>query len=250
MKKMRGLITIFLVLSFILTALYLSNVVLVQAQQSVVDEEVLNSLDIEGKAKVIVLLKDSDKNIRLRSAKRNTETFSVNGFKKGHGFSLVNGFSGEVTREGLESLKNNPKVERIIFDKVYTVNLAESVPMINASRTHAYQVDGQNLTGAGETICILDTGIDTDHPSFEGKIIGCQTFIDGTTTCEDDHGHGTHVAGIASAKGSVIGVAPGSNIAMMKVCDSGGGCTSSDLLSGIEWCVANKGSLNISVMSM
>ncbi|MCG2719073.1 MAG: S8 family serine peptidase, partial [Nanoarchaeota archaeon] len=185
-------------------------------------------------------------------------TLSKDEFKKKHEYSVIEGFSGEITEEGLEKLRNDPNVEKIYFDRVYSLSLTDSVPLINASKVHSYQIDGVNITGDGESVCILDTGVDTDHPSLKNNIIACETFVDGTSTCEDDSvdnwgnplGHGTHVSGIVAGNGNVIGVAPGANIIAIKVCDSGGLCDSSDILAGLEWCTNNKDTYNISVISL
>ncbi|WP_299752695.1 S8 family peptidase, partial [uncultured Tateyamaria sp.] len=53
--------------------------------------------------------------------------------------------------------------------------------------------------GEGVKIAILDTGIDTDHPDFEGKIDpSSYSFFRNSTDISDYGGHGTHVAGIAA----------------------------------------------------
>ena len=49
------------------------------------------------------------------------------------------------------------------------------------------------------TVAVLDTGIDTDHPMFAGRISKySHNFVDSNNpnNPEDDHGHGTHVSGI------------------------------------------------------
>lgn len=52
------------------------------------------------------------------------------------------------------------------------------------------------LTGAGENevVAVLDTGIDTNHPDFAGKILGVFSEVPGESG-EDINGHGTHVSG-------------------------------------------------------
>lgn len=102
---------------------------------------------------------------------------------------------------------------------------------------HADDVWAQGITGTGVNVAVLDTGIDTEHPEFEDSIVGCVTCVDGTTTCEDDHGHGTHVSGIITANGldgNAKGVAPGAGIYMYKVCDENGRCYESDMMEAME----------------
>lgn len=102
---------------------------------------------------------------------------------------------------------------------------------------HADDVWAQGIDGTGVNVAVLDTGIDTDHPELGDSIVGCQTFVEGTATCEDDHGHGTHVSGIITANGvdsMAKGVAPGAGIYMYKVCDASGSCYESDIMAAME----------------
>src|SRR5215210_4600770 len=84
----------------------------------------------------------------------------------------------------------------------------------------AYDYLGANFAGSA-VIAILDTGIRTTHQNFTGKILGGQRFLgDGQplTNYTDDHGHGSHVAGIAAARAGgnpVPGVGYGTNIKLL-----------------------------------
>ena len=57
------------------------------------------------------------------------------------------------------------------------------------------------LTGAGVTVCILDTGVNPAHERLDSKAIVWEDFVGSAATPFDDHGHGTHVASIAVGDG-------------------------------------------------
>ncbi|MBR9683637.1 S8 family serine peptidase, partial [Candidatus Woesearchaeota archaeon] len=72
-----------------------------------------------------------------------------------------------------------------------------------------------------------------------------------SNSAEDDHGHGTHVSGIAAGNHNTYrGVAPEAGIIAIKVCNSGGSCNSDDVISAIDWCTNNASKYNISVISI
>ena len=83
--------------------------------------------------------------------------------------------------------------------------------------------------GDGVTIAVLDTGADLSHPDLQGKLAGGTDYVkdgDGCAGPQDEHGHGTHVAGIAAANTGngvgVAGVAPGAKVMPVRVLDAGG----------------------------
>ncbi|KAG0165509.1 hypothetical protein DFQ30_008369 [Apophysomyces sp. BC1015] len=114
------------------------------------------------------------------------------------------------------------------------------------------------LTGKDMLVCILDSGIDYDHPALGGGFgpghrvsVGSDT-ADGKPTPMDScqigtngaSGHGTHVAGISAGKGaskSFIGVAPEANIGFWKVfqCDTGV-ADDDDIMDGLLQAYDNK----------
>ncbi len=67
----------------------------------------------------------------------------------------------------------------------------------------------QITTGSSRIIAaVLDTGIEGSHEDLSGRVIAGYNFIDNNTNANDDHGHGTHVAGIIGANtNNGIGVA-------------------------------------------
>ena len=168
-----------------------------------------------------------------------------------------------ISKEELLELQNNPIVEFIEPVPTRSIFLDDSVPLINSSsELWNVQVNGTNLTGEGETICIIDTGINYSHvdlggcygdndPTSDCKILGGWDFYNSDPDPVDDHGHGTHCAGIAAANGAKKGVAPDAKIIMIKACDSTGtSCPDPDIEDGINWCVDNSSRFNISVISL
>lgn len=74
--------------------------------------------------------------------------------------------SVNVTAEGLEKLVENPWVESVYWDRPVRASVLSTVPVIHADDVWARQVNGVNLTGKNQTICVLDTGVDYRHESL------------------------------------------------------------------------------------
>jgi subtilisin len=120
-------------------------------------------------------------------------------------------------------------------------SLEWGVDRVDAEVAHA---NGE--TGSGADVAVLDTGIDSDHPDLQGNLGAGKAYA----TCngcneswDDDNDHGTHCAGIAGAIDNgegVVGVAPGATLHAVKVLDSRGSGSFSDIAAGIEY-VADQG---------
>ncbi len=97
-------------------------------------------------------------------------------------------------------------------------------------------------TGSSDVILsIVDSGIEANHPEFEGRLVPGYDFVEGDQTPQDLCGHGTHVAGIAAATGNnALGVAGLDwNTKVMPVRVLEGDCSGyvSDVAEGIVWAV-------------
>src|SRR5213593_2099502 len=98
--------------------------------------------------------------------------------------------------------------------------------------------------GNGIGIAIIDTGIDFGHRDLAPA---AQWFTAVGTSCQDDHGHGTHVTGIVAALDNgvdVIGVAPKSKPYCVKVLDSTGSGSDSNIIAGLDWIFRNYASVS------
>lgn len=74
--------------------------------------------------------------------------------------------------------------------------------------------------GTGVEVYIVDTGILMEHEEFQGRARCAFDIVDGSSTCQDDHGHGTNVAGIVG--GAHYGVAKNVLLKSVKALDGMG----------------------------
>ncbi|GAA0504769.1 S8 family serine peptidase [Deinococcus depolymerans] len=131
----------------------------------------------------------------------------------------------------------------------------------NALRVPALRAAG--YTGAATTrvaVCVLDTGIDGNHPEFQRKLTGFKNFVTTEANRNDPYAlndvshHGTHVAGTVFAQygagtgaagqqsgmdpNGVVGVATGANLYMGRVLGDTGSGSSSGIINGVNWCTS------------
>ncbi|ADB34318.1 peptidase S8 and S53 subtilisin kexin sedolisin [Kribbella flavida DSM 17836] len=130
-----------------------------------------------------------------------------------------------------------PAIQRVTLDRRVSATLDLSVPQIGAPAAWA-----RGLTGRGVKVAVLDTGIDPAHPDVAGRITGSANFSEAPDAI-DHSGHGTHVASTiagsgAASGGKYRGVASEASLLNGKVLDDEGSGTSSSIIAGMEWAVA------------
>ncbi len=113
-------------------------------------------------------------------------------------------------------------------------------------------VDGV-LSGVGKTAWIIDSGIDLDHPDLTVDLARSKSFLGGTSTSDDQNGHGTHVAGTVAAIDNeigVVGVAAGATVISVRVLDRRGSGYTSGVIAGVDYVAANGESGDVANMSL
>ena len=103
-----------------------------------------------------------------------------------------------LTREDIEALANlRDWVYRIWLDQKTFTHLLDSVNTLKASACwRTFEARGEGITWA-----VLDTGIRSDHPHFQGVLnTDLSRNYSNAPTIEDVNGHGSHVAGIIAGK--------------------------------------------------
>lgn len=77
------------------------------------------------------------------------------------------------------------------------------------------------MNGAGLTVAVLDTGLNTAHVDFAGRIAAEVNFTTDNNgnknDANDGNGHGTNVGGIITAGSKHTGIAPGANILPLSI---------------------------------
>lgn len=188
----------------------------------------------------------------------------------------------DVTSSGLEALLSDPSIAAVHEDTERQTFLSASVPRIGASRLRSGGHGGQ-----GQTVAILDTGIDKSHPFLAGRVISEACFSSpvpslgivsacpnreatmigagaGLPCASQSAGcyHGTHVAGIVAGRGETFsGVAPEASLLSIQVfkivppvfCASFQPClgaSDSDIIRGLQHVRDNAARLNIASVNL
>ena len=154
---------------------------------------------------------------------------------------LVNGLALSVKLRDWQRLQELPQVKAVQLDNEAQADLSDSVPLIGAPGVWSlHDNNGHSVNGQGLRVAIIDTGIDYTHPDLGNgfgsghRVIGGYDFVNNDTDPMDDNGHGTHVAGIVAANGSVVGVAPGASLLAYKALDANGSGSFSNIIAAIE----------------
>lgn len=162
-----------------------------------------------------------------------------------------------------------------VWEKTDTTTVAATDEEINAE-THFPCMDVTGLwkdcfdpakkeaPGKGTVVAVIDTGVDYTHKDLadniwvnEGEIPGNGIdddgngyvddvhgvdFVDGDSDPMDEHGHGTHVAGIIAmtpGNGGGVGVAYGAKIMCVRAGQANGSFASSDIAKAIKYAADN-----------
>ncbi|ASS77112.1 hypothetical protein CIG75_04335 [Tumebacillus algifaecis] len=148
----------------------------------------------------------------------------------------------------LAQLKADPNVESAEFDQILSVDVTTPNDPSYGSQYHLTRIQANSAwdfyTGSTAVkIAIVDTGVDLTHPDLSSKIVAGYNFVSGTTNANDDHGHGTHCAGIAAANTNNstngAGVDWNARIMPVKVLNAAGSGYTSDISAGVRWAADN-----------
>ncbi|KAI9292282.1 subtilisin-like protease [Neoconidiobolus thromboides FSU 785] len=163
------------------------------------------------------------------------------------------GYCGQFSPTTIKSIRGMREVELIEEDRTMSIDLLRQLnapwglsrlsQRIKKSNDYVFDNNG----GSNVNVYVIDTGININHPEFEGRAKWGKTFSDSDDI--DDNGHGTHVAGTVGSR--LYGVAKKATLVAVKVLNAEGSGAYSDIIAGIQWAAKDaKKNKNTSVANM
>jgi subtilisin family serine protease len=139
--------------------------------------------------------------------------------------------------------------EPIWLEAALEVGTAAQLVPWGIVRVNAPRAWARGFRGQGIRVAVVDTGV---GPHIDlAPPVASATFVPGSTSANDDNGHGTHVAGTIAAlynATGVVGTAPRALLLRAKVLDRNGSGSDTQVAAGIVW-AANNGAriINLSL---
>jgi serine protease AprX len=174
----------------------------------------------------------------------------------GHRLPLIEAQAAELPNAALAALTNQEAVARIAADRIVVATLERTGATIGS--TAARSTFGYDGSGVG--VAIIDSGISQWHDDLGDGAGGQRVdqFVDLINAGHapyDDHGHGTHVAGIIAGNGydsagKRTGVAPRARLVVLKALDSQGRGRISDVIAALGYVVATKDQFGIRIVNL
>jgi serine protease AprX len=190
---------------------------------------------LEARRRHVEMLRKSSALLVSRLA----ESADRDGIVVTHRFWIVPAARMTATAEQVQKIGLRSDVQSITLDKQRLATCLDGSRVLIG----ADQVQALGFTGAGVTVAIIDTGVDSAHVALAG-VVTSQTDLTGSdgSTAEgigDMVGHGTHCAGIVASQDATFrGIAPGALIADIKIMrnNGAGGGTSNPtiMVNGIQ----------------
>ena len=155
----------------------------------------------------------------------------------------LNGFAARLTGDQVCNLKKRGNVEDIETDQIMSVEATtqagatwglDRIDQISSPLSTTYNYSS---TGSGVDAYVIDTGILGTHTEFTSRIKPGFSAIGSAADTLDCNGHGTHVSGTIG--GSIYGVAKAVSLVPVRVLDCAGSGSTSGVIAGINWAIAN-----------
>lgn len=220
-----------------------------------IDRELTRRTGWGGTSRIIITLKpgwDASNDVRR-----------LGGRVRRH-LGIINGTAIELPNFLIKKLAEHPAIERIYYDRPTNGELNRAAVTVGARAVLA----DYGYNGAGVGVAVIDSGITDWHDDlgYQGssslvrsrngqRVVASVDFVNGRSGSYDDHGHGTHVAGVIAGNGkdsygAHSGIAPAAHLVGLKVLDNRGNGVISDVIAAFDWVIAHKSMHNIRVVNL
>jgi serine protease AprX len=170
---------------------------------------------------------------------------------------LINSRVATVPNLALVTLSLSPLVAHVAADRFIVGSMERTGHTVGATGIR----ESLGVTGTGVGVAVIDSGVVpwhddlADTPGATPRILQFVDFVGGSGAPYDDHGHGTHVAGIIAGNGydsdgRRTGIAPGAHLVVLKVLDRAGQGRISNVIAALEYAVSHRSELNLRVVNM
>jgi serine protease AprX len=261
-------------LTFALSASLLASVFAAPAEARSVNASKIDTLlaqqaaaDPDGQFDVIVraAAEQARPGARPPAQDRAREVVRRHGGRTRFALGIVGGAAATLSGREILTLTHDPDVGYVFrdakiaasFDPVADYAKVTSVGILITGANLAWYY--LNVCGRGVGVAVVDSGV-APHPDLAGRIVVAADFTQdppliSTSPLGDPGGHGTHVAGLvagdgASSAGTYTGTAPCARIIDVRVLDSMGQSSTSIVLRGLQWVLANRKTYGIRVVNM
>ncbi len=122
--------------------------------------------------------------------------------------------------------------------------------------------DFPEISGAGQTVAVIDTGIDYTHPNLGGgfgpafKVVGGYDFSDNDSDPIDTDGHGTGVAGVLAASPFSVngftyrGIAPDAKLVALRIAPNTSDVPLEKIEAALTWVIEHAAEFHITVVNL
>ncbi|MGC4047162.1 MAG: S8 family serine peptidase [Armatimonas sp.] len=144
----------------------------------------------------------------------------------------------------MAAMARQPEVESVELDEIYPPSDLIPNDTLFSNQWALGKIAGPTAwstsTGSNTiTIAILDSGVDSTHPDLANKIVPGWNFYDNNSNTSDVFGHGTAVAGTATAASNnstgVASVAWQCRLMPIRISDTSGNASTTTIASGLTW---------------
>ncbi len=218
-------------------------------------------------------------------APRDVAALRAVGITRLHAFRHVGAVAVVAPSALLQTAARLPRVTGVVRDNGLNLHLDKSKPALKVDKVRAKKsAKGLELTGKGVTVAVIDSGLDSSHPDFEGRVKASFNFEggwlfdayqDGSASNEvaettapystvDEVGHGTHVASTIGGSGAAAelgagsgadysGVAPDVNLVAFKIASAVQGVQydfgwEANAMAAIEYLMEHNKDLGVSIV--